>query len=50
MLLRVTHVRTDVSEKRSASIIRVTNVGELGTVLAETSYRSTLINYFFAAR
>jgi hypothetical protein len=29
MLSRVTLVRTDVSEERSASIIRVTRIGEL---------------------
>jgi hypothetical protein len=27
-------VRTDVSEERSTSIIRVTRIGELGTTLA----------------
>jgi hypothetical protein len=32
-------VRTDVSEERSASIIRVTKIGELGT-LAITSNRT----------
>jgi hypothetical protein len=31
MLRRVALVRTDVLEKRSASIIRVTRIGELGT-------------------
>jgi hypothetical protein len=31
MLRRVALVRTDVSEERSASIIRVTRIGELGT-------------------
>jgi hypothetical protein len=36
MLHRVTLVRTDVSEELSASIIRVTRIGELGT-LAESS-------------
>jgi hypothetical protein len=34
MLLHVTLVRTDVSEELSASIIRVTRIGELGTTLA----------------
>jgi hypothetical protein len=33
MLRRVTLVRTDVSEELSASIIRVTRIGELGTFL-----------------
>jgi hypothetical protein len=34
-------VRTDVSEKRRASIIRVTGSGGLGTTLAGTSNRRT---------
>jgi hypothetical protein len=34
MLCRVAVVRTDVSEDLSASIIRVTRIGELGTTLA----------------
>jgi hypothetical protein len=33
MLCRVTLVRTDVSKERSASFIRVTRIGELGTKL-----------------
>jgi hypothetical protein len=33
----VTLVRTDVSEERSAPIIRATTIGELGTTLAVTS-------------
>jgi hypothetical protein len=33
----VSLVRTDVSEERSASFIRVTGIGELGTTLAVTS-------------
>jgi hypothetical protein len=37
MLLRVALVRTDVSEELSASFIRVTKIGELGTTLAVTS-------------
>jgi hypothetical protein len=41
MLRRVALVRTDDSEERSASIIRVTRIGELGT-LAVTSNRGTL--------
>jgi hypothetical protein len=39
MLRRVTLVRTDVSEERNVSIIRVTRIGELGTTLAVTSNR-----------
>jgi hypothetical protein len=41
MLRRVDLVRTDVSEELSASIIRVTRIGELRT-LAVTSNRHTL--------
>jgi hypothetical protein len=37
LLGRVPLVRTDVSEERSASFIRVTRVGEVGTTLAATS-------------
>jgi glutaredoxin-related protein len=39
MLRRVALVRTDVSEDLSASFIRVTRIGELGTTLAVTSNR-----------
>jgi hypothetical protein len=42
MLRRVALVRTDVSEQRSASIIRMTRIGELGTTLAATNNRRTL--------
>jgi hypothetical protein len=42
MLRRVTLVRTDVSEERSASFIRATIICELGTTLAVTSNRRTL--------
>jgi hypothetical protein len=34
MLRRVALVRVDVSEESSASIIRVTRIGELGTTIA----------------
>jgi hypothetical protein len=37
ILHRVALVRTDVSEELSASFIRVTRIGELGTTLAVTS-------------
>jgi hypothetical protein len=37
MLSRVTLVRTDVSEEISASVIRVTGIGELGKMLGVTS-------------
>jgi hypothetical protein len=43
MLLRVALVRTHVSEELSASFIRVTRIGELGTTLALTSNRRTLL-------
>jgi hypothetical protein len=43
MLRRVDLLRTDVSEEHSASIIRVTRIGELGT-LDVTSNRQ---RYFF---
>jgi hypothetical protein len=33
-------VRTDISEEHIASIIRVTRIGELGTMLAVTSNKS----------
>jgi hypothetical protein len=36
-------VRADVSEELSASFIRVTRLGELGTSLAVTRNRSTLV-------
>jgi hypothetical protein len=39
MLRSVALVRTDVSEERSASIIRMTRIGELGKILAITSNR-----------
>jgi hypothetical protein len=41
MLRPVALVRTDVSEEFSASIIRVTRIGELGTTLGVTSNRCT---------
>jgi hypothetical protein len=43
MLRHMALVRTDVSEERSASIIRVTTIGELETTLAATSNRRTLL-------
>jgi hypothetical protein len=42
MLRRVALVRTDVSEERTASIIRMTRISELGTTLAITSNRRRL--------
>jgi hypothetical protein len=42
ILRRVAIVRTDVSEELSATFIRVTRIGELGTTLAITSNRRML--------
>jgi hypothetical protein len=42
MLCRVALVGTDVSEKRSPSILRVTRMGELGANLVVTSNRRKL--------
>jgi hypothetical protein len=42
MLCRAALIITDVSEEHSASFIRVTRIGELGTTIAVTSNRSTL--------
>jgi hypothetical protein len=39
MLRRVALVRTDILEERSASLIRVTRISELGTTLAVPSNR-----------
>jgi hypothetical protein len=41
MLRRVALVRTDISEEFSASFIRATRIGELGTTLAVTSEESS---------
>jgi hypothetical protein len=42
-------VRTDVSEELSASFIRVTRIGELGTTLAVSSNRCTLLRLLVTA-
>jgi hypothetical protein len=42
MLCRVDLVRTDDSEAYSASIVKVTRIGELGTTLQISSYQRTL--------
>jgi hypothetical protein len=50
MLRRVALVRTNVSDEPSASFIRVTSIGELGTTQAATSNRRTLrrnTNWYF---
>jgi hypothetical protein len=49
MLRRVALVRTDVSEELSASFIRVTRIGELGTTQAATSNQRTLRRLLVAA-
>jgi hypothetical protein len=43
MICHVALVRTDISQEFSASIIRVTRIGELGTTLAITSNRRRLL-------
>jgi hypothetical protein len=48
MFRRVALVRTDVLEERSASIIRMTRIAELGTTLAVTTNRQTLQRDVFA--
>jgi hypothetical protein len=50
MLRRVALVRTDVSEELSASFIRATRIGELGTTLAVTSNRHTLLVFLRSVR
>jgi hypothetical protein len=42
MLRRVALVRTHVSEELSASFIRVTRIGELGTTLAHLTFLRTV--------
>jgi hypothetical protein len=43
MLRRVALVKTEISEELSASFIRVARIDELGTTLAVTSNRHTLV-------
>jgi hypothetical protein len=43
MLRRAALVRTEVSEELSASFIKVTRIGELGTMLAITGNRRRLL-------
>jgi hypothetical protein len=45
MLRRVALVGADVSEELSASVIRATRIGELGTTLAVTSNRASVASY-----
>jgi hypothetical protein len=49
MLHRVALLRTDVSEERSASIIRMTCIVELGTTIAVTSNRHAARKYYVRA-
>jgi hypothetical protein len=46
MLRSVAFVRRDFSEEFNAAFIRVTRIGELGTILAVTSNRRTLRRNF----
>jgi hypothetical protein len=50
ILRRVAVIRTDVSEERSATFIRVGKIGELRTTLAVTSNRYTLLALFLVHR
>jgi hypothetical protein len=50
MLRRVALVRADVSEELSASIIRVTRIGELGTTLAVTSNKVLVFVFLRSVR
>jgi hypothetical protein len=44
MLRRVALLRTDVSEELSAFFIRVTRIGELGTLVVTSNRRTLRIN------
>jgi hypothetical protein len=50
MLRSVALVRTDVSEEHSASFIRVTRIGELGTTLAVTSKKYLVLVFLRSVR
>jgi hypothetical protein len=50
VLRRVAIVRTDVSQELSASFIRVTRIGELGTTLAVTSNRQRVLALYTVLR
>jgi hypothetical protein len=50
MLRHVALIRTDVLEELSASFIRVTRIGELGTMLALTSNRHMLVFHRYVCR
>jgi hypothetical protein len=47
MLRNVAHVITDVSEELSASLIRVTRIGELGTIAVSSNPRTLQRKTFF---
>jgi hypothetical protein len=49
ILRQLALAKTEVSEELSASIIRVTRIGELRTTLAVTSNRRALRRNFFVA-
>jgi hypothetical protein len=49
MICRVVLVRTDVSKELSASFVRVTRIGELGTTLAVTSNRRSVLRLLVTA-
>jgi hypothetical protein len=49
MLRGVTLVRTEVSEERITSIIKVTRISKLGTTLAVTNNRSSVLQLFVTA-
>jgi hypothetical protein len=46
MLRRVALVRTEVSEELNASLIRVTRIGELGTILADLSSQGASVDSY----
>jgi hypothetical protein len=50
MIRRVALVKTDFSEELSDSFIRVTRIDELGTRLAVTSNRRTLLVFLRSVR
>jgi hypothetical protein len=49
MLHRMALVRTDISEELSASFIRMSRIGELGTTLALTSNRRSMCRLLVTA-
>jgi hypothetical protein len=46
LLRRVALVRTDVSEERIVTIIRVKSIIELGTLAVTSAWRTLLADYF----